>query len=155
MNPLIKIVPPLWMTALIVAGIVTHLYVPSLRAFDIVVPTVSTIVAVALLMLGQILILRSSYLFAREKTEILPASEKNSALVTEGPYRFTRNPMYLGLVASVLGFAVYFGTLPLFVSAVVLFLILNTLFIPFEEAKMRRQFGAEYDAYVARVRRWI
>jgi protein-S-isoprenylcysteine O-methyltransferase Ste14 len=94
-------------------------------------------------------------LFRREDTEINPTSPANRKLVTGGPYRFTRNPMYLGLVTLALGIAVWVGAWPMFMAPIATFATANWVHIPFEEAKMRRQFGADYDHYVARVRRWV
>jgi protein-S-isoprenylcysteine O-methyltransferase Ste14 len=94
-------------------------------------------------------------LFRREGTEINPTSPTNRALVTRGPYRFTRNPMYLGLITFVLGVAVWVGAWPMFLAPIAVFATTNFVHIPFEEAKMRRQFGAAYDGYVARVGRWL
>jgi protein-S-isoprenylcysteine O-methyltransferase Ste14 len=93
--------------------------------------------------------------FAAEGTDILPASPTNKKLVTHGPFRFTRNPMYLGLVMMALGFAFYFGTVAFYVVPVLLFLLCNFSFIPFEEAKMQRQFPDQYTDYLRRVRRWL
>ena len=72
-----------------------------------------------------------------------------------GPYRFTRNPMYLGLVIVTLGIAVWVGAWPMFIAPIAVFATANWVHIPFEEVKMRRQFGATYDGYVGRVRRWV
>ncbi|HVM99054.1 MAG TPA: isoprenylcysteine carboxylmethyltransferase family protein [Caulobacteraceae bacterium] len=94
-------------------------------------------------------------LFRTEGTEIDPTSETNRTLIVRGPYRFTRNPMYLGLVVIALGAAIWVGTWPMLLAPVLAFLTANFVHIPFEEAKMRRQFGAGYDAYAKRVRRWI
>jgi protein-S-isoprenylcysteine O-methyltransferase Ste14 len=94
-------------------------------------------------------------LFRRERTEIDPTSPSNRKLVIGGPYQFTRNPMYLGLVALALGIAAWIGAWPMFIAPVAVFATANWVHIPFEEAKMRRQFGAAYDGYVARVRRWV
>jgi protein-S-isoprenylcysteine O-methyltransferase Ste14 len=94
-------------------------------------------------------------LFRREDTEIDPTSPTNRKLVTRGPYQFTRNPMYLGLVTLSLGIAVWIGAWPMFMAPLAVFATVNWVHIPFEETKMRRQFGAAYDDYVARVRRWV
>ena len=93
--------------------------------------------------------------FAAAGTEIIPTSVSNKILVTGGPFRFTRNPMYSGLIVASLGIALFPGTLPFFVVPVLLFLICNFLFVPFEEAKMQRQFCDQYTEYLGRVHRWI
>jgi protein-S-isoprenylcysteine O-methyltransferase Ste14 len=93
--------------------------------------------------------------FFVEGTEIEPASAANKSLVTSGPFRFTRNPMYLGLILASFGIAFYMGTLPFFAVPVLVFLLCNFVFIPFEEAKMQRQHGGPYKEYMRRVRRWI
>ncbi len=93
--------------------------------------------------------------FRQAGTELNPASATNKALVTEGPYRITRNPMYLGLTLATLGAAIWVGPWPMLLAPVAVFLTANFVHIPFEEAKMRRQFGGEFDDYVRRVRRWL
>ena len=94
-------------------------------------------------------------LFHRESTEIYPTSPTNRKLITSGPYQFTRNPMYLGLVILTLGVALWVGAWPMFIAPVAIFATANWVHVPFEEAKMRRQFGATYEDYVERVRRWV
>jgi protein-S-isoprenylcysteine O-methyltransferase Ste14 len=94
-------------------------------------------------------------LFRRAGTEVNPPSVANRKLVTGGPYHFTRNPMYLGLVVITLGIAFWVGAWPMFAAPIAVFSTANWVHIPFEEAKMRRQFAAEFDDYVGRVRRWI
>jgi len=93
--------------------------------------------------------------FASEGTEIIPTSPSNKKLVTSGPFAFSRNPMYSGLILLTLGIAFYVGTLPFYAVPVLLFILCNFVFIPYEEAKMQRQFDAQYTDYLRRVRRWI
>jgi protein-S-isoprenylcysteine O-methyltransferase Ste14 len=93
--------------------------------------------------------------FRHAGTEFNPTSPTNSALVTSGPFQFTRNPMYLGLVVITLGLAVWIGAWPMFLVPIATFATCNWVHIPFEEAKMRRQFGEAFDAYAAKVRRWV
>jgi protein-S-isoprenylcysteine O-methyltransferase Ste14 len=93
--------------------------------------------------------------FRRAGTEIDPTSEANRVLVTDGPYSLSRNPMYLGLVVIALGMALWTAWWPMLAAPVLVFATANFVHIPFEEAKMRRQFGAAFDAYGARVRRWL
>ena len=94
-------------------------------------------------------------LFRTRGAELDPTSEENRLLITDGPYAFTRNPMYLGLVIATFGMAIWVGTWPMLVAPVAVFLTANFVHIPFEEAKMRRQFDGAYDDYARRVRRWV
>ena len=94
--------------------------------------------------------------FRRAKTPLDPVHiDRASTLVTSGIYGFTRNPMYLGLVVAALGMAVLVGAWPMLAAPVAVFLTAQFAHIPFEEAKMRRQFGEAYEAYTRKVRRWI
>jgi protein-S-isoprenylcysteine O-methyltransferase Ste14 len=93
--------------------------------------------------------------FRREDTELNPTSISNRKLVTSGPFGFTRNPMYLGLVLITLGVALWIGTWPMLLAPIAMFATANWVHIPFEEAKMHRQFGAAFQTYTDRVRRWI
>ena len=93
--------------------------------------------------------------FASAGTQVAPTSQINNKLIVDGPYRFTRNPMYLGLLIASFGGALWFGRPLMFLAPILFFLLTNFLFIPFEEEKMRRQFGAAFDAYTNKVRRWL
>lgn len=76
-------------------------------------------------------------------------------LVTEGPYRFVRNPMYWGVFSVVVGEAVLFDSLALLELSVG-FLVATALFVLlYEEPALRRKFGAEYEEYCRRVPRWF
>src|SRR5271166_796240 len=86
-------------------------------------------------------------LFRHEGTEINPTSPANRRLVTSGPYQYTRNPMYLGLVILSLGVACWVGWWPMFLAPIVTFATANWAHIPFAEEKMRRQFADAFDAY--------
>lgn len=75
-------------------------------------------------------------------------------LVIKGPYRFVRNPMYLGAALALVGAALVYESLPLLGYAG-LFLIATHLFVVWhEEPTLRRTFGQDYEAYCGRVRRW-
>jgi protein-S-isoprenylcysteine O-methyltransferase Ste14 len=63
--------------------------------------------------------------------------------------------MYLGLVILTFGIAFWVGWLPMFIAPLLVFATANWAHIPFEEAKMRRQFGPAFDQYMRQVRRWI
>ncbi|MFZ1943087.1 MAG: isoprenylcysteine carboxylmethyltransferase family protein [Acidobacteriaceae bacterium] len=81
--------------------------------------------------------------------------ERSERLVTRGPYRLTRNPMYVGLTLAYFGEAGLLRQIwPLAVLPLVLAYLQWTV-IPLEEAKLRETFGEEYEAYRGRVRRWV
>jgi protein-S-isoprenylcysteine O-methyltransferase Ste14 len=110
----------------------------------------------ALFILGGIaLAVAANIEFRKAGTALAPTARVNSELVTDGIYARTRNPMYLGLVLITLGLAFIQGALPWFIVPVLVFLTNNFVVVPYEEAKMHRQFGAMYEAYRRKVRRWI
>lgn len=76
-------------------------------------------------------------------------------LVTAGAYRFTRNPMYLGMEMALIGVALANGSYVFLLGALVMFLYFSVYVIPREEAYMMRKFGPEYREFCARVRRWL
>ena len=148
---MLRLPPPIWgFIYLLVAGVLSALYpwraVADLRSIPI---------GVILVLAGGAMAISAIVLFRTEETEINPTSETNKALVIRGPYRFTRNPMYLGLVVFTLGIAIWAGSIPLFAVPILLFATANWVHIPFEEAKMRRQFGGAYEDFTRRIRRWI
>jgi protein-S-isoprenylcysteine O-methyltransferase Ste14 len=76
-------------------------------------------------------------------------------LVAQGPYRWVRNPMYIGVLAVILGQAILFRSWLLVGYALLFWLVVHTFVVLVEEPSLRSQFGASYDAYVRRVSRWI
>ena len=85
----------------------------------------------------------------------LPSIAKPTVLVDEGPYRFGRNPMYLGMLVMMLGVGVAAGVPLMAVAAANFVAIVASVHIPHEEANLRRAFGGWYSDYAASVRRWI
>jgi len=143
--------PPVWALAyVLIAAAIGYLAgwpgVPALR----VVP-----LGIVLIVLGIASAFSAARLFRREGTELNPTSETNAKLVVSGPFRYTRNPMYLGLVLLTLGIAFWVGAWPMLLAPLATFATANWVHIPFEEAKMRRQFGEAYDVYCRDVRRWV
>lgn len=148
---MVKVPPPIWMFLfLALAGVASAIY-PWKTILDLtIIP-----LGIALVVIGFAVALWGRMIFFAEKTEINPASEKNAKLVTRGAFSFTRNPMYLGIAIFSLGIAFWVGSLPMFLVPILMIVVCSQVHIPFEEAKMRRQYGEAYDAYTARVRRWI
>ncbi len=76
-------------------------------------------------------------------------------LVIRGLYRYTRNPMYVGVLTIIAGWAIAFQSLALVLYAVVVWAGFQAFIILYEERHLRRVFGAEYEAYLQRVSRWL
>jgi protein-S-isoprenylcysteine O-methyltransferase Ste14 len=93
-------------------------------------------------------------LFQARDTTRKPWGEP-SQFVVERPYTFTRNPMYVGVVTGLFGFAIFFWSVVMLLAPIVFFLVIDRLVIPNEEASMERMFGQRYLDYKARVRRWL
>jgi len=103
---------------------------------------------------GAALALWGERTFARAGATIKPF-ERSRVLVTSGPYRFTRNPMYLGLVALAAGLALALGTPAPWAAAALLAATLHVRFIRNEERALAASLGEPYQAFRARVRRWL
>lgn len=148
---LVTVRPPLIAGALLLISLLLHYVVPFWDFFNLRVLDVGIIFVAA----GFILIAWAFILNKHHGNDILPTAPKASALLTTGPYTFTRNPMYLGMSIMLLGIAFIFGTLPFFFAAGIFYFILNVAHIPFEEFKLEKQFGDSYRVYLRRTRRWI
>ncbi|MGA9958647.1 MAG: isoprenylcysteine carboxylmethyltransferase family protein [Acidobacteriaceae bacterium] len=115
---------------------------------------ISVGVGAGLFALGAVIAGWGLTLFHRASTTTVPG-ERSERLVTRGPYRLTRNPMYVGLTLAYFGEAGLLRQIwPLAVLPLVLAYLQWTV-IPLEEAKLRETFGEEYEAYRGRVRRWV
>ena len=145
-----KIIPPVYFLLSLLAMTALHFWLPIAR----IVPVPWSYGGVVLVILGIALAVIASGLFKRAGTPVIPF-EPSTALVTSGPYRFTRNPMYLGLVLIHLGAAAFCGTLGAFLPIPVFVWIIQTRFIVGEERFLEEIFGEQYLAYKGRVRRWL
>jgi protein-S-isoprenylcysteine O-methyltransferase Ste14 len=96
----------------------------------------------------------SLWLFGRHRTGLLPG-QATQALIEEGPYRLSRNPLYVGLLALYLGVALLAATVWGLVLFPVAVLLVAWGAIRPEERFLHERFGASYDDYALRVRRWL
>jgi protein-S-isoprenylcysteine O-methyltransferase Ste14 len=85
----------------------------------------------------------------------VPTNRPTTTIVESGPYRFTRNPIYLGMFGGQIGLAIAFDTLWLLLALVPFALVIRYGVVAREEAYLERQFGDVYRGYRARVRRWL
>lgn len=104
--------------------------------------------------LGIVISAVSADLFVKAKTGLLPFEEA-TALVTGGIFRFTRNPMYLGMFLMVFGSAFLMGSIGALIPLLIFVLVIRYNFVAGEERFMEAAFGQQYLDYKSKVRRWI
>jgi len=85
----------------------------------------------------------------------VPTTMPTTTIVDAGPYRFTRNPIYLGMIVGLIGLAIAFDSLWLLVALIPFALVIRHGVIAREEAYLERKFGDVYRRYRSRVRRWL
>ena len=81
--------------------------------------------------------------------------EPSSTLIQKGPFGFSRNPMYLGMVLLLMGLVICLGSLTPWAIVPVFVVVVSHRFIVAEEHKLRAKFGEDYDRYASCVRRWL
>jgi len=148
---MLKLPPPVWalIYVLLAAAISWQLGWPKMPGFPL--PKLG----MALTFIPWILPVWAIAIFRREGTETNPTSPTNRLLVVDGPYRYTRNPMYLGLAFVYAGIAIAGQSVwALILLAVVLIIVQRGAIEP-EEAFLEKRFGADYLSYKEKVRRWI
>jgi protein-S-isoprenylcysteine O-methyltransferase Ste14 len=118
-----------------------------------IIPAVPFI-AILLLSVGAVLAVWAIAIFRNQRTPVYPTTTPTT-LVTSGPFKFTRNPMYLGITSILIALVFLLGSLPMLVAPVLFLLVMNLYYLPFEEAKMEKLFGETYNDYRQRVRRWL
>jgi protein-S-isoprenylcysteine O-methyltransferase Ste14 len=92
--------------------------------------------------------------FNARRVAICPTAP-SAHLITDGIYRFTRNPMYAGITAMLSGVALWIGTMPFYGVAIGFFVVMDRVFCPYEEQRLLDTFGEAYAAYLVKVRRWF
>ena len=146
---IVRIPTPIWLLALVIVALLLGWWL-ELNAILRYRPA-----GIALIVLGFGVSAWGRRTFSKHGAEVFPWSEAHSTLVASGPFRYTRNPMYLGMLVIGVGAALTAGTWAMWLVPLVLFVLDHFVIIPFEERSMERAYGEAYRAYRARVRRWI
>lgn len=112
------------------------------------------LIGIGVFLAGAYLALTAKKLFKRTDTPIRPGS-KPVRLHSEGVFKFTRNPMYLGIVVGLIGIAILTGKWINLIFPLLYFLIMDRVFIKYEERNLEREFGEAFLLYKQKTRRWI
>ncbi|MEP7243608.1 MAG: isoprenylcysteine carboxylmethyltransferase family protein [Gammaproteobacteria bacterium] len=145
-----KVVPPIYLLLTLLLMAALNWVFPIAR---IIHPPL-TYLGIVLIFVGLVVGGNAFRGFVRAGTPVIPF-ERSTALVTGGSYRFTRNPMYLGMVLLLLGVAVLYGTVGPFLPIPLFVWVIQARFVLGEERFLEELFGEEFLAYKRRVRRWI
>ena len=142
--------PPHYFLGAILLAVILHflLPVPGLVTFP------WRLLGLAPLVIGIVLNLLADQSFKKHNTTVKPF-EDSSALVTDGVFKITRNPMYLGIILILFGVAMLLGSAAPFAVVLLLAALLDRVFIAPEEQKLEDTFGERFQHYRRRVRRWI
>lgn len=141
--------PVLFLVALLVQAAL-HVVLPVFR----VIPPAWGFAGIAVILIGLGVMVAADRQFKSADTAVSP-HKRPSALVTDGVFRWSRNPMYLGMILTLFGGAVAWGTLTPFLVPPALAWILSQRFIQSEESVLSDTFGPDYERYQGRVRRWL
>ena len=142
--------PPLIYLAFILLGLAVDVVAP-LRAGPSGLGTPAGII----LIIGALVLFASALReFKRAETPV-ETRKPTTAIIRTGPYRYTRNPIYLAMTALHLGIAFWVGSVWLFATLVLAVIVVSTGVIAREERYLIRRFGDDYTSYKASVRRWL
>jgi len=134
----------------LIGGVLVNVYIP----FPIWPGTAIRVISILPLLLGVALFAWARATFRRHMTALMPWT-RTTALATDGPYRFSRNPIYLSFALMYLGLSFVFDSTYVLIMLVLVVVLFDRLQIPREERYLRGIFGAEFDSYAAKVRRWL
>ena len=112
------------------------------------------LIGICLIGLGFLLAFNSISRFIKAKTGVVPFSE-STTLITEGFYKYTRNPMYVGMNSFLLGLMLILKNPLNIIFLIIFFFIVRNMFVLKEEVQMEETFGEDYLAYKRKVRRWL
>jgi protein-S-isoprenylcysteine O-methyltransferase Ste14 len=147
---LVNIKPPQVAALLTAVSVALHYALPKEYRLDFACPAASAFTFA----LGFAISTWAIWLFRRKGTPVVP-SDRVISLVTSGPFRFSRNPMYLGVTVMLFAVTLWFGTWPILIAPAGFWGFMSLVRIPYEEALLHKIFGEAYVSYAKKVRRWI
>ena len=146
----IKLMPPMIFYGFILLAIILNLFLPIKKM--IVQPY--NYLGIVLILVGLLIDVLAWMLFRRRKTTLNPY-KRPLKLVNSGLFKISRNPMYLGMDLVLWGLLIFFGSLITFIFPILFIILIEKLFIRFEEKNLEKMFGKKYLNYKKKVRRWI
>ena len=145
-----RVLPPVYFLAALVAMAMLHFFLPLAH----IIPSPWNRVGLAPLAAGITIAGIANVFFAKAHTTIKPF-QISTSLVTGGPFRFSRNPMYVSMLLVLIGVALLFGSITPFPVTPALAIVLDRVFIRVEEQMLAETFDQQWVDYKGRVRRWL
>lgn len=148
----LKIPPPIYALSIALIMWLFSVHFPVME----LVKTPLNNVGIGLIIIAGMMDLSSLYLFFKKRTTPNPMKpEFTTGLVITGMYKISRNPMYLGMLIMLFGFAIFLGKLTPFLVLPLFYLLITELQIKPEEEVLEEKFGQAFLAYKSKVRRWV
>ena len=141
--------PPAFLLIYLILAFILHFFLSLYR-----ITSLYRFLGIVFIIIGLTINIWADSSFKKEKTTVKP-NEDPSKLITEGPFHFSRHPMYLGFILILLGVVIVLGSISSFIALIMIFVTLEKIFIPLEEKQMKKYFGEKYLEYKSRVRRWL
>jgi protein-S-isoprenylcysteine O-methyltransferase Ste14 len=145
-----KIMPTTYLLIAMIAMIAIHYLFPGL----LIIPPFWNLLGLIPLVLGVVINIEADGAFHKVNTTVRPF-EESSVLVTDGVFRISRNPMYLGFVLTLIGIAVLLRSLTPYVIILAFAIWIQSRFITIEEHMLAEKFGARWLEYKRKTRRWL
>jgi len=145
-----RTMPTTYLLISIVVMTVLHSLFPAMR----IIPPLWNLLGLVPLALGVIINLVADKAFHKANTTVKPF-EESSALITQGVFRDSRNPMYLGFVLILIGIAVLMRSLTPYVVVLAFAILIDRMYITVEERMLAEKFGTEWEEYRQSTRRWL
>ena len=146
----LKIPPPI-----LVIILITSIYFSSDK-LDLISIPYRTLFSIVILSIGILVIINPVVKFIKSKTTVNPVEFKNvEKLVTSGIYKYSRNPMYLGMIMILISTTVYYLNFYSLLTPFIFYFWINRFQIKREEVFLEEKFGQEYLSYKTKTRRWI
>ena len=145
-----KIMPPTYLLIAMLVMIAIHFLFPG----KLIIPPIWNLLGIIPVVLGVVINLVADGSFHKVKTAVRPF-EESSVLVTDGFYRISRNPMYLGFVLTLIGIAILLRSLTPYLVILIFMVWIQRKLITAEEHMLAEKFGAQWQEYQHTVRRWL
>ena len=145
-----KVYPPTYLLVAIILILILHFTIP----VAIIVRNPLNLIGLFPLLIGVALNLIADRDFKRSQTTVKPY-EESATLLTEGVYRYSRHPMYLGFVLILLGISLLLGSISPYVVVLFFAILMEVVFIRAEEEMINETFQEEWRQYKSKVRKWI